>query len=70
MRKYTATELAEQHPNTTIVIVRGGVVQDVLNGGDYVVIDYDNLENGVCPYCFYELENEEHSCPLCHFTWE
>jgi hypothetical protein len=50
------------------IFVRGGVVESVTGTDDYEVVDYDNLETGICPTCSEELEDG--CCAVCGTDWE
>jgi len=57
-------------PAPVFVFVRGGVVTLVSDeageGHSFpVIVDYDNLENGVCPVCGSDIELESDTCEEC-----
>ena len=55
--------------NRPIVIVEGGIVQDVLDGQtrpDYIVWDWDNFRDDPARY-WYERAEEERACILATF---
>jgi hypothetical protein len=61
------------------IIVRGGLVQDVLDvpdGLDYEIIDYDNLHSLRCPRLNCqedvsdEFRNDINTCPKCGFNFK
>lgn len=39
-----------------VIVVDGGIVQNVDGVDQYIVLDYDSLEGGSCPYCGEGLE--------------
>ena len=49
------------------IIVKEGRVR-VLNLEEFVMIDLDNLENGVCPSCDAQLSTLQ--CDECGIDWE
>jgi hypothetical protein len=45
-----------KNPECIIIIIKGGVVQDVMNAQSSIIIDYDNIDqSGECPFCAGEL---------------
>jgi threonine dehydrogenase-like Zn-dependent dehydrogenase len=52
---------------TTVISVEGGVVQEVINNNDYIVIDFNDLESGHCPYCRAQIEDD--ICGSCNIDW-
>lgn len=61
-------------PNT-FVFLQGGLVTSVTDAAgkdlpDYVVIDYDLVENGECPACHDEIDPQNPACPHCGYEWD
>lgn len=65
-------EFEAQPPTKIQIVIRGGLVtcvNDIPQGVDYEVVDWDRLEHsGACPRCDEALDENTITCPHCDFA--
>lgn len=52
---------------SVLIFCEGGVVQDVEGIDDFIIIDRDNLESGICPVCSRSINDGK--CEDCELDW-
>lgn len=53
------------------IIIKGGLIDDVVGNNHFHNVDFDSLESWCCPFCSKQLPHNhpESSCPFCTFDW-